>query len=294
VSEGDWLAGQFEQNRPRLRAVAYRMLGSAAEADDAVQEAWLRLGRSGADGVQNLAGWLTTAVARVCLDMLRARKARREQPLPAQPLDVLSGSADGPGPEQEALLADSVGLALLVVLDTLSPAERAAFVLHDMFSLPFADIAAIVGRTPNAARLLASRARRRVHGADPHTSADLARQRQVADAFLAAARHGDFAALLAVLDPDVVLHADAAAAPAGSPRQVRGAHKVAKGALAFAARARFAQPALVNGAVGVVAAPRGRPFIVLGFTFTAGKITAIDVIADPDRLRQLDLAALPG
>src|SRR5262249_36131998 len=229
------------------------MLGSAAEADDAVQEAWLRLGRSGADGVQNLAGWLTTAVARVCLDMLRARKARRGQPLPPPPPYVLSGSAPGARAGQGAPRGGPVGPAALVVLDTPSPAGRAAFVLHDMFSLPFADIAAIVGRTPNAARLLASRARRRVHGVDPHTSADLARQRQVADAFLAAARHGDFAALLAVLDPDVVLHADAAAAPAGSPRQVRGAHKVAKGALAFAARARLAQPALVDGAVRVIA-----------------------------------------
>src|SRR5262249_28505368 len=240
------------------------MLGSAAEADDAVQEAWLRLGRSGADGVQNLAGWLTTAVTRVCLDMLRARKARREQPLPARPLDELSGSADGPRPEQEALLAGSGGRALLVVLETLSPAERAAFVLHDMFSLPFADIAAIVGRSPNAARLLASRARRRVHGTDPPPDAGLARQREVADAFLAAARRGDFAALLAVLDPAVVLRADAAAAPAGSPRQVRGAQKVAKGAPAFAARARFAQPALANKAVRGGGAPPGRPVLSPG------------------------------
>ena len=291
MSEVDWLADRFQQNRPHMRAVAYRMLGSAAEADDAVQEAWLRLSRSGADGVQNLAGWLTTTVARVCLDMLRARKARHEQPLAAQPPGP-ADSAGGADPEQEALLADSVGLALLVVLDTLGPAERAAFVLHDMFDLPFEDIAAIVGRTPNAARLLASRARRRVHGADPNPGADLARQRQVADAFLAAARRGDVRALLAVLDPDVVLRADAAAVPAGAPQQVRGASMVAKGALAFAARARFAQPALVNGTVGVVVAPRGRLFTVLGFAFTRGKISAIDVIADPDRLRQLDLATL--
>ncbi len=288
MSEGDWLAEGFEQNRPHLRAVAYRMLGSAAEADDAVQEAWLRLSRSGAGSVQNLAGWLTTTVARVCLDMLRARKARREAPLSAWP----PVSADGADPEQEALLADSVGLALLVVLDRLGPAERAAFVLHDMFGLPFEDIAAIVGRTPNAARLLASRARRRVQGTNPDPGADLARQRKVADAFLAAARRGDFAALIAVLDPDVVLRADAAAAPAGTPREVRGAATVAKGALAFAARARFAQPALVNGAAGVVVAPRGRLEVVLGLTFTGGKISAIDVIADPGRLRQLDLATL--
>lgn len=292
MSETDWLASQFEQNRPRLRAVAYRMLGSAAEADDAVQETWLRLSRSGGHGVENLPGWLTTTIARVCLDMLRARKARREEPLPAQPAGPADGSADGTDPEQEALLADSVGLALLVVLDTLSPAERAAFVLHDMFDLPFQDIAAIVGRTPNAARLLASRARRRVRGAGPLPGADLARQRQLADAFLAAARHGDFGALIAVLDPDVMLHADAAAVPTGSAREVRGAPLVARGALAFAERARFAQPVLVNGAVGIVAAPRGRLFVVLGFSYTHEKISAIDVIADPERLRQLDIAAL--
>jgi RNA polymerase sigma-70 factor, ECF subfamily len=290
MGEGDWLAERFEENRPHLYAVAYRMLGSAAETEDAVQEAWLRLSRRGADGVQNLAGWLTTTVARVCLDMLRARKARREQPLPPQWPGESAGIPDRTGPEQEALLADSVGLALLVVLDALSPAERAAFVLHDMFDLPFGEIAAIVGRTPNAARLLASRARRRVRGADP--APDLARQRQLADAFLAAARRGDFRALMAVLDPDVALKADAAAVPAGSPRHVRGAQRVAKGALAFAARARFAQPALVNGTVGVVVAPQGRLFIVLGLAYASGKISAIDVIADPQRLRRLDLAAL--
>jgi RNA polymerase sigma factor (sigma-70 family) len=291
MSENDWLAGQFEQNRPHLQAVAYRMLGSAAEADDAVQEAWLRLSRSGAEGIQNLVGWLTTAVARVCLDMLRARKARREEPLPTQPAGP-AGSADSADPEQEALLADSVGVALLVVLDTLSPAERAAFVLHDMFDLPFEDIAVIVGRTPNAARLLASRARRRVRGGGPVSGADIARQRQVADAFLAAARHGNFDALIAVLDPDVILHADAYAGPAGSPREVRGAQPVARGALAFAERARFAQPALVNGTVGVVAVPRGRLLVVLGLTYTSERISAIDVIADPERLRDLELAAL--
>lgn len=288
MSESDWLAEGFEQNRPHLHAVAYRMLGSAAEADDAVQEAWLRLSRSGAGSVQNLAGWLTTTVTRVCLDMLRSRKARREAPLPALP----PASADGADPEQEALLADSVGLALLVVLDKLGPAERAAFVLHDMFGLPFEDIAAIVGRTPNAARLLASRARRRVQGTSPAPGADLARQRKVADAFLAAARRGDFAALIAVLDPDVVLRADAAAAPAGTPREVRGAAIVARDALAFAKRARFAQPALVDGAAGVVVAPRGRLVVALGLTFTGDKISTIDVIADPERLRQLDLATL--
>lgn len=294
MSTDDWLADRFEQNRPHLQAVAYRMLGSAAEADDAVQEAWLRLSRSGADGVQNLAAWLTTIVARVCLDMLRARGVRREEPLAGRQPSAVPGDTDGAGPEQEALLADSVGLALLVVLDALSPAERVAFVLHDMFDLPFGDIAAIVGRTPNAARLLASRARRRVRGAAAPLDADLARQREVADAFLAAARGGDFGALIAVLDPGVVLRADAAAMPAGSPREVRGAPMVAKGALGFAARAWFAQPALVNGAVGVVVAPRGRLLVVLGFGFAGGKITAIDVIADPGRLRQLDLALVPA
>src|SRR5262245_17679092 len=243
MSEDDWLAGQFEQNRPHLQAVAYRMLGSAAEADDAVQEAWLRLSRSGADGVQNLAGWLTTTVARVCLDMLRARNARREEPLPALWPGPVARSADRADPEREALLADSVGPALLLVLDALGPAERVAFVLHDVFDLPFQDIAAIMGRTPNAARLLASRARRRVRGADRVPGADLARQRKLTDAFIDAARRGDFGAIIAVLDPDVVLRADAAAAPAGTPREVRGAQKVAKGALAFAASARFAQPA---------------------------------------------------
>jgi RNA polymerase sigma factor (sigma-70 family) len=292
MSESDWLAARFEQNRPHLHAVAYRMLGSSVEADDAVQEGWLRLSRSGSDGVQNLAGWLTTAVTRVCLDMLRARTARREESLSAHVPIWDPDNGDGSAPEAEALLADSVGLALLVVLDALSPAERAAFVLHDMFDLPFEEIAAIVDRTPNAARLLASRARRRVRGADRAADADLRRQRQVADAFLTAARDGDFRALLAVLETDVVLRADAAALPAGSPREIRGAERVAKGAMSFAARARFGAPALVGQAVGVVVAPRGRLFLVLGLSYTGGKISAIDVIADPGRLRQLDLAAL--
>jgi RNA polymerase sigma-70 factor, ECF subfamily len=295
MGECDWLAGRFEENRPHLRAVAYRMLGSAAEAEDAVQEAWLRLSRSGGDGVRNLAGWLTTTVARVCLDMLRARKARREEPLaapagaPAGPSGGMAGQAD---PEQEALLADSVGLALLVVLDALGPAERAAFVLHDMFDLPFDDIARIVGRSPNAARLLASRARRKVRGTGPPPGADVARQRQLAEAFLTAARGGDFDALLTVLDPDVVLRADAAAAPGGAPLEIRGSRSVARGALAFAERARFAQPALVDGKVAIVVAPHGRLFVVLGFTFTSAAIRGIEVIADPERLRELHLAAI--
>lgn len=292
MSEGDSLAAGFEQARPQLRAVAYRMLGSAAEADDAVQEAWLRLSRSGGGGVQNLTAWLTTTVARVCLDMLRTRKARREEPLPEPPPGPQAGGPGAAGPEQEALLADSVGLALLVVLDRLGPAERVAFVLHDMFGLPFGDIAAIVGRTPNAARLLASRARRRVRGADPAPGTDLARQRAVAGAFLAAARGGDFGALVALLDPDVVLTADAAAGPGGSPHQIRGAQLVARSALAFAARARYGQIALVNGTAGFVIAPGGRLSGALALTYAGGKISAIEVIAAPDRLRRLSLAAL--
>ncbi len=291
----DWLAERFEENRSHLRAVAYRMLGSLSEADDAVQDAWLRLSRADTSGVDNLGGWLTTVVARVCLDMLRARTSRREEPL-EEPLDAhlpepIVRHADGVGvdPEQEALLADSVGLALLVVLDTLAPAERVAFVLHDMFAVPFDEIAAIVGRSPNAAKMLASRARRRVQGAAPVPDADLARQRAVVDAFLAASRGGDFDALVALLDPEVVLRADRAAVQAGAAREVRGAPAVAG---QFSGRARFARPALVDGAVGAVWAPGGRPRVVFGFTITRGKIVAIDLLADPKRLRQLDLAVL--
>ena len=291
MSEVDWLADRFQQNRPHMRAVAYRLLGSAAEADDAVQEAWLRLTRSGADGVQNLAGWLTTTVARVCLDMLRARKARHEQPLAAQPPGP-ADSAGGADPEQEALLADSVGLALLVVLDTLGPAERAAFVLHDMFDLPFEDIAAIVGRTPNAARLLASRARRRVRGAAPVPDADLTLQQKLVGAFLAASRSGDFDALVAVLDPGVVLHADSGALRPGRLAVVRGAAAVAGQALSFTRFAPHTKLALVNGAVGLVTAPGGNPLSVMGFTISHGKIVEIDILADPERLRRLDLAVL--
>lgn len=289
MNEHEGLAEQFEANRAHLRAVAYRMLGSLAEADDAVQEAWLRLNRSAASGVENLGGWLTTVVARVCLDMLRSRKSRREEPLDAQGPEPVADREDGADPEREALLADSVGLALLVVLDTLSPAERLAFVLHDMFAVPFDEIASIVGRSPTAARQLASRARRRVQGA-PASSADLSRQREVVDAFLAALRGGDFAGLLAVLDPDVVVRVDQG--PQGVPREVRGAETWARGALAFSQFARFAQPALVDGTVGLVMAPRGRLFRALRFTIMAGKIAQVDVIADPERLRQLDLAVL--
>jgi RNA polymerase sigma-70 factor (ECF subfamily) len=289
MEQGEWLAERFEAHRTHLRGVAYRMLGSLSEADDAVQEAWLRLRRSDTGGVENLGGWLTTVVARVCLDMLRSRKSRREEPMgPHVPEPVAhSGGAD---PEQETLLADSVGLALLVVLDTLAPAERLAFVLHDMFAVPFDDIAPIVGRSPTAARQLASRARRRVQGAATAPDPDLTRQREVVDAFLAASRGGDFDALLAVLDPDVVLRIDRAAVPSGAATEFRGAAVVAKRAAKGGARA--AQPALVNGAVGVVVAPRGRLMMVLGFTIARGRIVEIDAIADPERLRQLGLAVL--
>ncbi len=290
MDDHDRLAARFEAHRGHLRAVAYRMLGSLSEADDAVQEAWLRLNRSDPSGVENLGGWLTTVVARVCLDMLRARRSRREEPLEARVPGPIVSRRAGTDPEHEALLADAVGLALLVVLETLAPAERLAFVLHDMFAVPFDEIAPIVGRSPTAARQLASRARRRVRGAATVPDADLARQRDVVDAFLAAARGGDFDALLAVLDPDVVLRADRAAVPSGAPREVRGAAAVAKRAALGGARA--AQPALVNGAVGVVVAPRGRLLMVLGFTVSRGKIVEIDAIADPERLRRLDLAVL--
>jgi len=291
MDEGEWLAERFEADRPRLRAVAYRMLGSLAEAEDAVQEAWLRVSRADSSVVANLGGWLTTVVARVCLTMLQTRASRREQPLDARVPDPVVSGVDGGDPEQEALLADSVGLALLVVLERLAPAERLAFVLHDMFGVPFDEIAPIVGRSPGAARQLASRARRRVRGARTVPDADLARQREVVDAFLAAARTGDFDALLAVLDPDVVLHADRGALPAGASREVRGAAAVATGALSYARRlAWFAEPALVNGTAGLVVTIQGRPFAVLGFTVTGGKIVEIDILADPVRLSQLDLA----
>ena len=292
MDEGDRLAEPFEENRTHLRAVAYRMLGSLSEADDAVQEAWLRLSRSDTGEVENLRGWLTTVVARVCLDMLRSRKARPEEPLGAHVPDQIVGREGGTDPEHEALLADSVGLALLVVLDRLAPAERLAFVLHDLFAVPFDEIARIVGRSPAAARQLASRGRRRVQGAPTVPEADLTRQREVVDAFLTALRGGDFDGLLAVLDPDVVVRADQAAVAPGASREVRGARTWAKQAINFSRGARFARPALVNGAVGVVLAPRGRLFRVLSFTLARGKIVQIDVVADPVRLRHLDLAVL--
>jgi RNA polymerase sigma factor (sigma-70 family) len=295
VNEHDWLAERFEEHRTHLRAVAYRMLGSLSEADDAVQDTWLRFSRSDQRGVENLGGWLTTMVARACMDILRSRYARREEPLDGRMPEPIVSRADELDPEHQALLADSVGLALLVVLDTLAPAERLAFVLHDTFGVPFEEIAPIVGRSPTAARQLASRARRRVRHAAPTPDVDLARQRAVVDAFLAAAREGDFDALVAVLDPDVVLRGDRKAVPAGAPREVRGARKVAEQALTFSQRrGRFAHPALVNGAAGVVVAARGRPVTVMGFTVTGGRIVEIDVVADPERLRRLDLATPSG
>jgi RNA polymerase sigma factor (sigma-70 family) len=295
MEERDWLAERFQAHRPRLRAVAYRLLGSASEADDAVQGAWLRLDRADTKGVRNLGGWLTTLVARECLDLLRTRRSRREEPVGVHLPDPLVGAQDGLDPEQQALLAEGVGLALLVVLDTLAPAERLAFVLHDMFAIPFEEIAPIVGRSPTAARQLASRARRRVQGAAPVPDADLARQRAVVDAFFAAAREGDFAALVALLDPEVVVRADAGAVPVGASRVVRGAAAVAEQVLTaggFGRLARMARPVLVNGAAGVVMATGGRPFAVVGFTVRGGRIAEIDILADPARLRRLDLAVL--
>jgi RNA polymerase sigma factor (sigma-70 family) len=295
MAEPDRLAESFEQNRTRLRAVAYRMLGSFAEADDAVQEAWLRLSRSDADGVDNLSAWLTTVVARVCLNALRARNTRREEPIGVHVPDPVISRADGTSPEDEALLADSVGLALLVVLETLTPAERLAFVLHDMFDLPFDEIAPMVGRSPATARQLASRARRRVRGADVHTpDRDVARQREVVDAFFAAAHRGDFDGLVAVLDPDVVLRSDGGPARQDASMVLRGAAEVARRTLTIAHPAAPKHPVLVNGAAGVLVTLAGQPVALMGFTVSLGKITEIDAIADPDRLRRLELAALLG
>ena len=292
MTDEDLLANRFEEHRPRLRAMAYRMLGSLAEADDAVQDAWLRLSQSRAD-VQNLAGWLTTVVARVCLDMLRSRKVRGEEPLEVHVPDMLINLDQGPGPEEEAMLADSVGLALLVVLDTLTPAERLAFVLHDMFDLPFEQIADIVGRGPAATRQLASRARRRVREAAPDPDPDLALQAQVVDAFFAAARGGDFEALVSVLDPEIVLRTDAGAARPVGPAVLRGPAAVAAQALMFANSARVVWPALVNGAAGVVITAGGRPVSVMAFTVVGGTIVEINTIRDPERLSRLGLA-IPG
>jgi RNA polymerase sigma factor (sigma-70 family) len=309
------LAERFEGNRARLRAMAYRMLGSASDADDAVQEGWLRAARAGADGVANLDGWLTTITSRVCLDMLRSRRARREDWAGGVEADfeadavagIGAGSADVGGPEQEAVLADSVGLALLVVLDRLAPAERVAFVLHDMFGVPFEEIAGITGRSSDAARQLASRARRRVRGSagqggedgtpgqpggGPTGARRLARQRAVAEAFIAASRAGDRDALLAVLDPDVVLHADAAAVPSGRPSELHGAAAVANGARLSGQRSRYSVLVLVDGVPGIVYAPQGKVEIVLAFSYRDDRISGIEVIADTGRLDALELAVL--
>jgi RNA polymerase sigma-70 factor (ECF subfamily) len=289
MKERDYLAERFEEHRAHLRAVAYRMLGSLGEVDDAVQEAWLRLSRADAAGIDNLGGWLTTVVAHVCLDLLRSRKSRREEPIIPHATEPVAASTRPIGPEKEALLADSVGLALLVVLDRLEPAERLAFVLHDMFGHPFEEIAPIVGRSVTATRQLASRARRRVRGGGGARKSDLVRQREVVDSFLEALRGGNFEGLLAVLDPDVVVRADMAV-PAGAPSEIRGATVYAKQAAAFGHLARLARPALVDGAIGVVFAPHGRLLRALRLTIANGKITGIEIIGDPRRLAELDLA----
>jgi RNA polymerase sigma-70 factor, ECF subfamily len=317
MADPEMLAAAFEEHRPHLRGVAYRLLGSMTDADDAVQDAWLRLSRADATEVGNLGGWLTTVVARISLNMLRARRYRREEPVgdswpgaaerarsPGAVAEAggvagiggaagVSGAA-GPDPELEAVLADSVGLALLVVLDTLTPAERLAFVLHDLFAMPFAEVAAVLDRSPEATRQLASRARRRVRVTpSPAKAADLARKRAVAEAFLAASRGGDFTALIAVLDSEVILTADASAAPSGRPVTLRGAEAVARGAALAAGRAGVSQLVLVDGEVGIMFAPAGQLEVVLAMTISGNQISAIDVIADPHRLRHLDLALLP-
>jgi RNA polymerase sigma factor (sigma-70 family) len=290
MEERDWLAKQFEEHRTRLRGVAYRMLGSLSEADDAVQEAWLRLNRTDADKVENLGGWLTTVVARISLNMLRSRNARREEPIEGRLPDPLIDRADEIDPEHEALLADSVGLALLVVLETLSPPERLAFVLHDIFAVPFDEIAPIVDRTPEAARQLASRARRRVRAERTVPDAELETQREVIDAFLAAARDGDFDRLVAVLDPDVVLRQDFG--PVGGRREMRGAAAVASQAASYAQIGLEIRPALINGVAGAVAFRDGQPFSIGAVTVRNGKIVELDFLADPERLRELDLTIL--
>ncbi len=289
MGEHDWLATRFEEQRPHLRAVAYRILGSVGEADDAVQDAWLRVSRADTGGVANLGGWLTTVVARVCLNLLESRRSRREESLEARLLEPVVDRADAEDPEQMALLSDALGPALRVALEALAPAERVAFVLHDVFAVPFDAIAPIVGRSPAAAPQLASRARRRVRGMHTAPDAERTRQREVVDAFLAAARDGDFAALLAVLDPDVVLRTDRG----GTLTEVRGARAVAEGARVGARSARAARPALVNGAVGIVSwGEDGRPLAAMGFTIVRGKIVAIDALTAPARLGRLDLRAL--
>jgi len=294
MDDQQWLAERFQQHRGRLQAVAYRMLGSLTEADDAVQEAWLRLSRADASGVDNLGAWLTTIVARVSLNMLRARRSRPEAPLGPHVPEPVIDPAEGTSPEHEALLADAVGLALLVVLEALSPSERLAYVLHDMFDMPFDEIAPIVERSPQAARQLASRARRRVRSAAPPRDGDLTAQRAAVDAFLAAARDGDLDALIAVLHPDVVYRADRGPEPAAGSVELRGAADVARQAMVFSQQGLLIRPALINGTPGIVSSRDGQPFSVIGFTVTDGKITEIDILIDPERLRQLDLSALDG
>jgi RNA polymerase sigma factor (sigma-70 family) len=293
MSDPDGLAERFQAHRGRLRAVAYRMLGSLGDTDDAVQETWLRASRAGTDGVEDLGRWLTTIAARVCLDMLRARGARPEEPSGVHLPDPILAHPGAPDPEQEALMADAVGLALLVVLAELTPAERLALVLHDTFAVPFEEIAAVLGRSPAATRQLASRARRRVRASTASADADPAGRRKVVDAFLAAARTGDLETLIALLDPDVVVRADWGASAAGS-RVLRGARPAAEQAIAFSPRAASARPALVNGTAGVVATAHGRVVAVMAFAIRDGRITEIDILADPQRLRRLYPAALPG
>jgi RNA polymerase sigma-70 factor (ECF subfamily) len=294
MDEQEWLAERFEAHRGRLRAVAYRMLGSLSEADDAVQDTWIRLSRIDAREVENLGGWLTTVVARVCLNMLRSRRSRREEPMGPHIPEPIVDPVAGVDPEHEALLADSVGLALLVVLETLAPAERLAFVLHDMFAVPFDEIAGIVDRSPEAARQLASRARRRVRGSAPVGDADLDEQRAVVEAFLAAAREGDFGALLAILDPDVVLRADAGPGLAEATLELHGAAQVASRALVYARLQLLNRPVLINGAFGMVAYRDGKVFSMGAVTVRGGRIVAMDFLADPERLSRLDLAFLEG
>ena len=292
MAQQGWLAGEFEQHRPHLRAVAYRILGSLTEADDAVQDAWLRLSRADTSEVESLSGWLTTVIARVALNMLRSRSTRRELPLDVHVPDPIIDRADGTDPEHEALLADSVGLALLVVLETLTPPERLAFVLHDMFAVPFEEIARILERSPEAARQLASRARRRVRGAVPAPDADLGAQRAVVEAFLAASRDGDFDALVAVLHPDVVLRADGGAVQ-GLSHRVQGAESVAGRALMFRRVDLVIHHALINGTAGLISTRDGELFSVMGLTITGGRIAEMDILVDPERLRRLDLT-IPG
>lgn len=295
MDENEWLADRFEEHRAHLRAVAYRMLGSPAEADDAVQDTWVRMSRAGAGEIENLGGWMTTIVARVCLNMLRSRNIRREEALGVHIPDPVITPAGALQPDEEALLADSVGLALLVVLDTMTPAERLAFVLHDMFDLPFEEIAPMVGRSPAAARQLASRARRRVKGAEvPTPDPDLARQREVVDAFFLAARGGELDALVALLDPDIVLRADFGARRAKASMVLQGAENVARQAIMFALPDAELHPALINGGAGVVVTLRGRPFSVMAFTVADGRIARIDAIGDPDRVGRIAASVLDG